>query len=254
LIPWFQVLSLKLGPFEVEIFGLLIAVGFVLGASLASRRAGRVGLDPRTIYDMAILSIFAGFLGAHWAHIFLYERPEILKDPWTLVRIWSGISSVGGLAGAGLALWLFLRWKKLPVLAYGDVAMFGLFPGWLLGRLGCFLTHDHPGRKTDFFLAVRFPDGARHDLGLYEVLLFFLLIPLIHWLGRKGRRDDPPAGTIFAAMLVIYGVARFLLDFLRATDVPRADARYGGLTPAQYFCAAFVLLGLDLFRRIKPRT
>lgn len=69
-------------------------------------------------------------------------------------------------------------------------------------------------------------------------------VPLVHWIGRKKKVDDPPRGTLLHVMLVAYSVPRFFLDYLRAYDLANSDVRYFGLTPAQYACIAFTLIGL----------
>jgi phosphatidylglycerol:prolipoprotein diacylglycerol transferase len=121
----------------------------------------------------------------------------------------------------------------------------GTAPGWAVARLGCVAVHDHPGRLTDFFLAVRFPDGARHDLGLDDFLVLSLLTVALHLLARLPRLEGRLAGVL----AIGYAVPRFLLDFLRATDLPFTDGRILGLTPAQYVCAALIPVGIWLLLR-----
>jgi phosphatidylglycerol:prolipoprotein diacylglycerol transferase len=123
--------------------------------------------------------------------------------------------------------------------------------GWVFGRLGCTLVHDHLGRPSEFLLAVRFPDGPRHDLGLYEFLYTVLvLVPAVVVLNRRPR----PPGTSVAVLALLYAPARFLLDFLRQTDLPGADASHLGLTVAQYGCIALAGVGIGLLMRIRRRA
>ena len=74
--------------------------------------------------------------------------------------------------------------------------------------------------------------GVRHDLGLYDAVVLFGCAVLLFAVARRGLLP----GRLLALLALVYGTCRFFLDFLRATDVPYADARYLGLTPAQYFC------------------
>ena len=95
----------------------------------------------------------------------------------------------------------------------------------------------------DFFLAVAYPGGSRHNLGLYEMLwaaAFSLVLYAI------ARRPAPFVGFHTALLLLAYAPARFLLDFLRT-----GDRRYFALTPAQWLC--FVLLGLGIYLLVRPR-
>ena len=99
--------------------------------------------------------------------------------------------------------------------------------------------HDHPGVRTSFPLAVLFPDGPRHDLGFYDALLLAAITLLLYGQRRRGALR----GSLLAVLALIYGAGRFVLDFLRARDLPYVDARYLGLTPAQYFCVALLAYG-----------
>ena len=124
----------------------------------------------------------------------------------------------------------------------------GLSVGWIFGRLGCTTAHDHPGRHTDFFLAVRYPEGPRHDLGFDEFLLTLVMTAILFAYAKKPR----PAGRIIGLFATMYAPIRFGLDFLRATDVARPDERYGGLTPAQWACMGALAVGIWLLRRPSP--
>ena len=244
MIPYFVIPPLKLGPLSFHAFGALVALGFILGSHLAAKRASRVGLNPQVIYDVSLLCIIFGFLGAHVFDSLTARPEEVLKNPLELLKVWSGLSSYGGFLGAGIALWVYFKRKGIPFLPYADALMFGLFPGWILGRLGCFTAHDHPGELSDFVLAVQFPGGARHDLGLYEAFLTMVLTAILFFIGRKGDVNHPKSGAIYAWMLVLYGVPRFFLDFLRK---PGTNPEYFGIKPAQYSSIAIVLLGLYMF-------
>jgi phosphatidylglycerol:prolipoprotein diacylglycerol transferase len=138
-------------------------------------------------------------------------------------------------------------------LAYLDAVAF-IFPAALaIGRVGCALAHDHPGAMTTFPLAISLettaartyysgvsgevagppldpaPGVGFHDLGLYDCLyLSLVVVPLFAYWGRRRR----PTGFFLAAFAALYLPVRFFLDTLRI-----ADARYVGLTPAQWVAA-----------------
>jgi phosphatidylglycerol:prolipoprotein diacylglycerol transferase len=117
-----------------------------------------------------------------------------------------------------------------------------------VARLGCFAVHDHPGVRTDFPLAVAFPGGPRHDLGLYDALWLFALAALLHAL----RRREVLRGGLLPLLALLYAPARFFFDFLRARDLSYVDARYAGLTPAQYACILLAAWGLWGLARRAP--
>lgn len=244
MIPYFEIPSLTLGPLELQPFGLLAALGVWTGARLAQSSARRMGLDPAPMAQFAVWALIGGIVGGHLVHLLLYHPEEMSKSPWQLLRFWDGLSSFGGLLGGVIATALWLRVKKKRFGDYADALALGGAPGWGIARLGCFAVHDHPGVPTDFFLAVAFPDGARHDLGLYDALLLFSLAAVVHLLHRRGQMT----GRLLPLLAVGYGVGRFFFDFLRASDLAYVDARYFGLTPGQYFCIALVIWGISSLR------
>ncbi len=250
MIPYLNLPPLRLGPLVFHPFGFLVWTGIVVGFSAARHQARQLGLDPALISRLVIIATGAGIVGAHWVHLIAYHPEEFWANPWSVLRVWAGISSYGCFISSAIAVAVYVRWKKIPFLPYADVLTFAFIHAWFFARLGCTIAHDHPGTPSQFWLAVKFPGGPRHDLGFYEFLLCFLWLPLVHWLGRKKKIDDPPRGTLTHAMLVAYAVPRFFLDFLRASDLAYSDARYVGLTPAQYGCIFFTIIGLRFLLKI----
>lgn len=273
MIPYFEQPSVHLGPVTVHAFGIIVAASVLFGLELGRRRFGRLGLDRALGERLAWWVVVGGFLAAHLFSVLFYFPHELAANPLLLFKVWEDISSFGGILGGVVGLWLFLR-LKAPGLdpnarwAYLDAVAF-VFPFALtVGRIACSLAHDHPGTITSFPLAVSLqasdaqayiaggyqaagrlselpPPAALthvgfHDLGWYEFLyLSLIVVPLFLTLDRKPR----PAGFFVVAFVLLYLPVRFALDFLRV-----GDARYAGLTPAQWI-AAFVLLSLPLVIR-----
>jgi phosphatidylglycerol---prolipoprotein diacylglyceryl transferase len=250
-LPWFRVPPLRLGPLSIEPFGVLAAAGVYLASVLLLRRARAEGLDPAPLSPFATWALAGGLVGGHLVHLFFYH-PEELRSGGLLqvLKFWDGLSSTGGVLGGLAAGALFFRRRGLSFARYADVMALSVAPGWAVARLGCFAVHDHPGVRTSFPLAVMFPDGPRHDLGLYDALLLGAITVVLYALRRRGALR----GSLLAVLALLYGVGRFALDFLRARDLPYVDARYLGLTPAQYFCMVLVAYGCAslLSRRRRP--
>jgi len=247
VIPYFELDTVHLGPLPIHTFGLCVAAGLVAGSSIAARVIQREhgAAAGRAVRDGAFWALLGGLVGGHLMHVLGYH-PELLRgDPWVLLRFWDGLSSMGGLVGGTAALVAYLHHKGHAARPLLNALALGTAPGWAIARIGCFLVHDHPGVHTHFFLAVMYPDGPRHDLGLDDLLVLTALSALLFALARRPRPD----GFLAGVLAVGYAVPRFLLDFLRATDVPLADGRIFGLTPAQYVCMALVPLGLVLIVR-----
>ncbi|MFA4845110.1 MAG: prolipoprotein diacylglyceryl transferase [Patescibacteria group bacterium] len=244
MIPYFQFTTFHLGPIPIQVWGLMVALGILAATWVATKMAKRRGQNSELIWDLSVWVIVAAFVGARILHV-VYEPGGYLADPLEFFRIWNGgLSIMGGFLGAVIAGVWYLRRRQVDIFAYADTAVFGLPLGIFIGRIGCFLTHLHPGTFTDFVLGVQYPDGVRHDLGLYDsingLILFLLFLLLAH---RKAK-----TGTFVVVFLLWYGVARFFLDFLRATNGPIVDTRYFNLTPAQYLAIVMVVGGVWVWR------
>ncbi len=245
MIPYFDGHLFNIGSQPIYMFGVLVALGVIIGDRIVVKEGAKRGLDPQDVKFLNVRIVFGGFIMAHLVSVIFYFPERIRENPLVLVYIWSGLSSFGGFLGAALAFLYYTRKDKIPPLPYADSVGLGLVIGWIFGRTGCFTAHDHPGRHTDFFLAVRYPDGPRHDLGLDELLLTIVIAIVLFAYARRPRVPGRTIG-LFALM---YAPVRFGLDFLRATDVSQPDQRYAGLTPAQWACIACLAVGVWLVTR-----
>lgn len=236
-IPWFKLEGWHIPglpqAFAIQPFGLLVALGVLLGIRTTERRAARLGLKHEVITDFIGYVVIIGFIGSHIFDRLAYYPEIALSEPWDLLMPWRSLSSFGGFLFAVVGAFVWKARRKLDLTIPLDQVAFGMPVGWVFGRTGCFVVHDHPGKLTDFFLAVNpyqyhgLPTGPRHDLGLYEVIWSAAVIALFFLLDRKPR----PFGFYTALIGLLYAPYRFCLDFLR-----EADATYFGLTPAQYGC------------------
>jgi len=248
MIPYINFTLFEIAGLPIHMFGVLVAAGVIIGDRITVREGAKRGLDPRDVRYLNARMVIGGFIMAHLVSVVFYFPERIKENPLVLLNFWSGLSSFGGFTGAALTYLYLSRKEKIPALPYADAVALGLAVGWIFGRLGCTTAHDHPGRHSTFFLAVRYPEGPRHDLGLYELLFTIVLTLILFRYARKPR----PAGRVIGLFALLYAPVRFGLDFLRATDVARPDARYGGLTPAQWACLAAFGVGVWLLRRASP--
>lgn len=247
MLPYITFSDFTLGSVTFHVWGLFVAVGFLFGGFMAARFAQRRGSDPRIVWDLVFLSMIVGMIGGRLGHVFFYDPAYYWRHPVEIFQIWrGGLSVYGGLILGTMVGVFFLRKRQVDVWRYADIVAFGLPFGKWIGRLGCFLIHDHPGTVTDFTLGVQYPDGVlRHDLGLYLSINAFLLGCVMLWFAQKER----PTGTYVGIFAVWYGVTRFALDFLRTVDV-----RYFGLTPGQYFSMILFIFGIGTFMWIRKRS
>lgn len=237
MIPWFQFTTVHIGLIPIQVWGFFVAFGIFCAAWVAAKKAARDGLSGEVIWDFTFWLIVAAFVGARLFEV-VYEPAWYFAHPLDLLKFWQGgFSEMGGIIGAVVMLVVYFRKKKLDLEKYSGTIAYGLPLGLGIGRIGCFLIHDHPGTFTDFFLGVQYPDGIRHDHGLYlsiEGLLLFVLFVLLDQRKAKPR-------TFVSIFLIAHGIVRLSLDFLRMVDI-----RYAMLTPAQFVAAGMILAGIVL--------
>lgn len=247
MFPYWTVPGIQLGPVGLRAPLLLAGAGILIVHFSLLRRAKSKGLSQETAGMMSLAMVAVGLLAAYWFRG-VYLAQEVQRD-WTfLLQLQTGAASFGGIGGGLLAGWAYLTARRLPTverLRYLD-ALAAVFPsGWIVGRMGCALAHDHPGLRTTSWLGVHYPDGVRFDLGLLEVFFLGLaVIPIFAALDRKPRTP----GFWLGLFLTIYGVFRLFLDQLHV-DPPR----YGLFTVDQWAYGAAAILGAVILLTIRRR-
>jgi phosphatidylglycerol---prolipoprotein diacylglyceryl transferase len=113
MIPYFEQPHIPLGPLTIHGFGFLVAAAVLVGLGVLKRRAGHEKLDPVLAQRLTSWVLVGGFLGAHLVDRLVYFPAETLADPLSLLRLWEGLSSFGGFAGALTGIALFLRAHSL---------------------------------------------------------------------------------------------------------------------------------------------
>ena len=247
MIPFFEFSSISLGPLTIQVWGLLVSLGALLALLIAVKFGKKFTIPKEIILDLFVWGLIGGLIGARIFFIIFYQPLLFIQEPIEIIKIWNGgASSLGAIVGAILSFAIYFKVKKISwkdAVKYLDILAFAFWPGWAIGRIGCFLIHDHIGRLSNFFLAVNFPFGSRHDLGLYESLLALVVFIISLFLYKKWVRFP---GRLVIYTFLIYAPIRFLLDFLRADDLLVTDARYAALTPMQWGIIAY-LAGLTFW-------
>jgi len=273
----------------IQWFGLIVAVGVMIGAYLLRRYAEWHGLLDDHIRGLLAWVTICGFLGAHEFDMIAYDWQRIgevvttpVKSWWFLpdsfypthwplpLRLWDGISSFGGFIGGAAGFAFYVWWKRLRVRLLADITIVGLLPAFSIGRIGCTVVSDHIGAAVDVdkwyaWLAVDYPRAANmahlaeHYPGTSEFIrawnlglieLLYLIVVNAVVLGIAFRSTKRMnAGFVASLTGVLYAPVRFFLDFLRPEET---DPRYVGLTFAQWAAiAAFCAGGYVLARVLK---
>ena len=244
MIPYYFWTTIAFGPLTIQVWGLFVAIGIMLSLWIIKKRSIQYTMSVELLYDSALWLLVGGFIGARLVHVFLYEPSLYLSAPVEIFKIWhGGLSSFGGFFGAGMGFFLYSKKKKISYEQCYHIANelgFASVFGWMVGRVGCAMIHDHWGIPCNCPFAISTPSGGRLDMALLEIIA---LIPLAIWL-YVYRNSQTCVRTFLPIILTYYGVLRLILDFFRINDVT-----YLGLTPGQYFAIVLVGLGVYFLKR-----
>ena len=253
-IPYFHRAELIPG-IPIQVFGIIVAVGVLIGAGILRRYAEWHGLSDDHIRGLTGWITITGFIGAHLFDVIAYQWGDVVRDPLLLIKLWQGISSYGGFLGGSMGFAFYVWWKRLPPRLMADVGVVGLLPAFSIGRIGCTVVSDHVGAAVDpnawyAPLAMFYPRSAMGggnvahllhsklmtkdgilawNLGLVEFLYLVPVNALILYLAFRKKRM--PAGLVAVLAGVLYPPVRFFLEFLRPENT---DPRYVGFTFAQW--------------------
>jgi phosphatidylglycerol:prolipoprotein diacylglycerol transferase len=229
----------RIGSFEITSFGVLVAIGALVGIWVFQRELKRSGL-PDAGVDAAIAGVLGGLIGAK----LLWTLEHVGDEPLTgLLLSRGGMSWFGGfVGGVGTGMWMLHR-RGIRMMAGLAAAAPALAIGHAIGRIGCFLVGDDYGRPSDLPWAVAFPEGLPptdvrvHPTQLYEMIL---LIP-VAWALIRWRRAGASDRVVFGRYLVLAGAVRFAIEFIRVNE-PVA----GPLTLAHLISGAITIAGMYL--------
>jgi len=248
----------QLGPFAIRWYALAYITGIVLGWLLIRRLVRRPGwtVEPAAIDDLVLYVTLGVILGGRIGYVLFYQSGWYFSHPLEILQVWrGGMSFHGGLVGVILAVVLFARQHRLPVLEIADLAAAVAPLGLLLGRVANFINGELWGRPADVPWAVVFPYAGpepRHPSQLYEAVLEGLvLLAVTQYLAWRPRHPEH-AGRIGGAFLVGYALARIVVELFREPDA-QLGFLLGGLTMGQLLSLPMLAGGLYLLARASRR-
>jgi phosphatidylglycerol:prolipoprotein diacylglycerol transferase len=235
-----------IGGYSQSTYGLLVAIGFVVALSLAGRFARQAGLKQEDVLNLGMYCAIAGIVGAK---LLMLTHIGGVGEIFTTETLRAGGDFFGGLILALIVAAIYMRKKHLPLLPTADVFAPGLALGHGIGRVGCFAAGCCYGVRTRLPWAVTFthPDanGAPlnvpiHPTQIYEALAETAIFAILYWRIRKAHRP----GQIIGLYLVLYGAARFLVEFVRYHE--QGNLLGGPLDTSQWIALGLIALGAAL--------
>ena len=232
---------------EIYFYGVIIALGFVLGILYCARRAPEFGIRSDDVYDMMIWMIPLSILGAR-LYFVIFQAEYYLAHPAEILAVWEGgLAIYGGIISGVLVAFVFCRLRHISFPAMLDVMSFGVLIGQALGRWGNFFNREAFGAETEIFcrMGLTAPDGTTvfvHPTFLYESLWNLLgLIFLIRFSRSCRRRYN---GQIALMYFFWYGLGRSWIEGLRSDSLYLAHTgiRVSQLLSILIACVSGVIL------------
>ena len=251
---------IKIGPIVIHTYGVMVALGFIMGMWYSAREAERIGLDVNKILDLAFWVLIGGLVGARLLFILTLWK-DFMRYPLEMLEIWKGgLVWYGGVIGGGLTAYYYIKKHNLPFWPVIDIITTAGFIGLAFGRLGCTSAGCCHGKvipwadpKHPPWWSLVFTDDrslvplSMRGKPLYptqplsSLCAFCLFTFLLIW--RRYKRFD---GELFALGLIIYSVYRFLIEFLRGDKI-RGFVIPGVLSTSQFIGIFTFLFGIYIY-------
>ena len=247
--------TLTLGPLTVYYYGVIIALGLILGMVYSCKRAKKFGLKEDDVLDgflwvtpLAIVCARIYYVAFSWA--------DYAANPISVLYIWEGgIAIYGGVIGAIVGMAVFSKFRKLKLLAVLDVILMVFLLGQSIGRWGNFMNREAFGAPTESFFRMGLfntKTGAWeyfHPTFLYESAWNAVGFVLLHFLSRKRKYD----GQIALCYAAWYGLGRSFIEGLRMDSLYWGPFRVSQVLAALSCVGAVVVLTIQLFRDPDPK-
>jgi phosphatidylglycerol:prolipoprotein diacylglycerol transferase len=231
--------EIELGPLTLQTFGLCFALAFLAAGALIWRRLEEIGKPPDWAYEISFAALLGGLVGSRLDFL-IQNYDEVSDDLLGNIVSGSGLVWYGGAIGGTIGVLLWAWYRGFLSLSLLDLCAPSLALGYAIGRIGCQLSGDGDyGKAWDGPWAMAYPEGTVptddevHPTPIYETLAMGLVA-----LGLWRLRDRLTGGLLFALYLVLAGLERFLIEFLRRNE----DVAIG-LTQAQLISVAMMVAG-----------
>ncbi|MPQ47108.1 prolipoprotein diacylglyceryl transferase [Marinifilum sp. N1E240] len=238
-----------IGSFSVRWYGLLFALGFLLGYYIVEKMFKKDGIKLEWLDKLFLYTMIATVVGARLGHVFFYGWEFYSQHPAEIIKVWrGGLASHGAAIGIIAALWFYS--KKVSKKSILWILDYVVIPVALAGcfiRLGNLMNSEIVGIRTDVSWGFQFvrasifePNAPRHPAQLYEAICYlfsFGVLMFMYWKTDAKQRS----GMIFGAFLVLIFTARFFIEFIKENQEAFEEGM--SLNMGQWLSIPFVLMG-----------
>ena len=264
--------TITIGNFTIAYYGIIIALGMLIAFAVVTKIAKRLGIDDDLFYDIFIIVIVFGIIGARAYYvIFRWDYYQIRPHEILDIRA-GGLAVFGGILLAGTAIVVYCIWKKINFVKVLDLTMIGVALGQAIGRYGNFFNMEAFGDYTNNLFAMRmraeYIDTSNitftqalntitengidyiqaHPTFLYESTLNIILFGVLVYIVLKRYKFD---GQILASYLIGYGIIRFFVESLRTDSLMLGNFRVSQIVAILCVISGLVIYVLH-FKNVKP--
>ncbi len=263
--------NITIGGFTIAYYGMVIALGMLLGGSLVLRKAKKAGKDEDAYLDVVIFTVIFAVLGARIYYVIFawdYYKNDLLS---ILNFRQGGLAIYGGIIGGIITAYIVTKIKKIPFLEFADFGILGVPVGQILGRWGNFFNREAFGQYTDGLFAMLIPtdavrsssdittemwnhivvmDGVEyisvHPTFLYESIWNIGVLLLLLFLLRRKSYN----GEIFFSYLLWYGVGRFWIESLRTDQLllPNTEIPVSMVVAVVLVIISLIFHGIQIYK------
>ncbi|HCU7013303.1 TPA: prolipoprotein diacylglyceryl transferase [Staphylococcus aureus] len=248
--------AFNLGPLSVRWYGIIIAVGILLGYFVAQRALVKAGLHKDTLVDIIFYSALFGFIAAR-IYFVIFQWPYYAENPGEIIKIWhGGIAIHGGLIGGFIAGVIVCKVKKLNPFQIGDIVAPSIILAQGIGRWGNFMNHEaHGGPVSRAFLEqLHLPNFIIENMYIngqyyHPTFLYESIWDVAGFIILVNIRKHLKLGETFFLYLTWYSIGRFFIEGLRTDSLMLTS----NIRVAQLVSILLILISISLivYRRIK---
>ena len=220
-------------------------MGFIYFYVFAIYHLTHFNLDKKKLDDLFFYLFLSVIIGGRLGYVFFYNFSYYLSNPLEIIKVWQGgMSFHGALLGIIITTIIFTKINSIKLFLIADLLSITAPLGIFFGRLSNFLNQELVGRKTEFFISIRYSgeEFYRHLSQIYEAV-FEGLIPFLILFCIFKLLKDIPKGLITSIFLINYSITRFLIEYLREPDF-QVGIKFNLLTQGQILSIPILFIGL----------
>lgn len=251
-----RAVALAIGDFQVHWYGVMYLLGFIISLILLPylQRHRNLYLSRDEWAGLLSWAVVGVIVGGRLGYVLFYEPHHFAQHPREVLAVWNGgMSFHGGLLGVVLLLSFACYRKKISIARVADVVVVPVAIGLALGRFGNFINQELYGSVTTLPWGISIPgvEGLRHPTQIYAMLKDLLIASICYIHLRRTQTIHP--GRTMALFLMLYGIGRFLVEYLRVQQYPLTELGFLTLTRGQLLTIPVFLAGVLLWVFLKQQ-